>query len=74
MRKKIIVEGMDTFLMGSAITHILEGMAGIERIKLNLEEEAILIEYSTGSFTEEELCDAINAEGFEVLDLYDEPE
>jgi copper chaperone CopZ len=72
MKKVIIVEGMDNIQMGSAVSRILEGMSGVDKVTLNLEEESIIVEYSRGVLTEDELCDAINEEGFEVADIFDE--
>ncbi|WP_304509552.1 heavy-metal-associated domain-containing protein [Anaerotignum sp.] len=72
MKKVIIVEGMDNLPMGSAVSRILEGISGVDKVALNLEEESIVVEYGRGVFTEEELCAAINEEGFEVLEIFDE--
>lgn len=72
MKKVIVVEDMDNMQMGSAVSRILEGMSGVEKVTLNLEESSITAEYSRGAFTEDELCDAINEEGFEVVDISDE--
>lgn len=72
MKKVIVVEGMDNMLMGSAISRILEGVSGVDKLKLNLEEESIVVEYGRGVLTEDELCDAINEEGFEVVEIFDE--
>jgi copper chaperone CopZ len=72
MKKVIVVEGMDNMPMGSAISRILEGMSGVDKVTLNLEEESILVEYGRGVLTEDELCDAINEEGFEVVEILDE--
>lgn len=58
--------------MGSAVSRILEGIGGVDKVVLNLEEESVAVEYSRGVITEEELCDAINEEGFEVLEIFDE--
>lgn len=72
MKKVIVVEGMDNMPMGSAISRILEGMNGIDKVTLNLEEESIVVEYGRGALTEDELCDAINEEGFEVVEIFDD--
>lgn len=72
MKKIIVVEGMDNIPMGSAVSRILEGMGGIDKVRLNLEEESVLVEFGRGALTEDELCDAISEEGFEVLEIYDE--
>lgn len=72
MKKVIVVEGMDNLPMGSAVFRILEGMSGVDKVTLNLEEESIVVEYGRGVFTEDELCDAINEEGFEVVEIFDE--
>ncbi|WP_324824744.1 heavy metal transport/detoxification protein [Sinanaerobacter sp. ZZT-01] len=72
MKKVIVVEGMDNMPMGSAVSRILEGMSGVDKVMLNLEEESILVEYGRGILTEDELCDAINEEGFEVVEIFDE--
>lgn len=72
MKKVIVVEGMDNMPMGSAVSRILEGMSGVDRVTLHLEEESILVEYGRGVLTEDELCDAINEEGFEVVEILDE--
>lgn len=71
MKKVIVIEGMDTLQIGRAISSMLEGLNGLENVKLNLDEQSILVEYSRGVFTEEELCDAIGEEGFEVVDIFD---
>lgn len=72
MKKVIVVEGMDNMPMGSAVSRILEGMSGVDKVTLHLEEEAILVEYGRGVLTEDDLCDAINEEGFEVVEILDE--
>lgn len=58
--------------MGRAVSRILEGLSGVDKVRLNLEEESIIVEYGRGVLTEDELCDAINEEGFEVVELFDE--
>lgn len=72
MKKVIVVEGMDNMPMGSAVSRILEAMSGVDKVTLNLEEESILVEYGRGVLTEDDLCDAINEEGFEVVEIFDE--
>ncbi|HZK02401.1 MAG TPA: hypothetical protein VFC96_06030 [Anaerovoracaceae bacterium] len=72
MKKVIVVEGMDNIPMGSAVSRILEGMSGVDKVMLNLEEESILVEYGRGVLTEDDLCDAIIEEGFEVVEIFDE--
>lgn len=72
MKKTIVVEGMNNMPMGSTVSRILEGMSGVDKVMLNLEEESILVEYVRGVLTEDELCDAINEEGFEVVEIFDE--
>lgn len=72
MKKVIVVEGMDNMPMGSAVSRILEGMSGVDKVTLHLEEESILVEYGRGVLTEDDLCDAINEEGFEVVEILDE--
>lgn len=72
MKKVIVVEGMDNMPMGSAVSRILEGMSGVDKVTLHLEEESILVEYGRGVLTEDDLCDAINEEGFEVVEIFDE--
>ena len=72
MKKVIVVEGMDNMPMGSAVSRILEGMSGVDKVMLNLEEESILVEYGRGVLTEDDLCDAIIEEGFEVVEIFDE--
>ena len=71
MKKVIVVEGMDTLLIGKAMSHILEGMNGVDKVSLNLDEESVTVEYGRGVLTEDDLCDAIGGEGFEVVDIYD---
>ncbi|WP_027398407.1 heavy-metal-associated domain-containing protein [Anaerovorax odorimutans] len=72
MKKVIVVEGMDNMPMGSAVSRILEGMGGLDKVKLNLEKQSIIVEYGRGVLTEDELCDAINEEGFEVVEIFDD--
>jgi len=72
MKKVIVVEGMDNMPMGSAISRILESMSSVDKVTLKLEEESIIVEYCRGALTEDELCDAINEEGFEVVDIFEE--
>ncbi|MEA4891109.1 MAG: hypothetical protein VB085_00895 [Peptococcaceae bacterium] len=72
MKKVIVVEGMDNMPMGSAVSRILEGMSGVDKVSLKLEEESIIVEYGRGVLTEDDLCDAINEEGFEVVEISDE--
>lgn len=73
MKKTIVVEGMNHLQIGSAIAGILESVSGVDRVSLNLEEEAVAVE-CIRAVTDEDLCDAINEEGFEVLEIYDEYE
>ena len=72
MKKTIIVDGMNHIPIGSAVSRILEGLNGVERVALDLEQESILVEYDQGVLSEEDLCDAINEEGFEVVEIFDE--
>lgn len=72
MKKVIVVEGMDNLQMGSAVSRILEGISGVDKVTLNLEEESIIVEYVRGALTEDELCEAINEEGFEVVEIFDD--
>lgn len=72
MKKVIVVEGMDTLQMGSAVARILEGMSGVDKVTLDLEGESIIVEYGRGALTEDELCEAINEEGFEVVEIFDD--
>ena len=72
MKKVIVVEGMDNMPMGSAVSRILEGMSGVDKVSLKLEEESIIVEYGRGVLTEDDLCDAINEEGFEGVERSDE--
>jgi copper chaperone len=72
MKKVIVVEGMDNLQMGSAVARILEGISGVDKVKLALEEESIIVEYDRGALTEDELCEAINEEGFEVVEIFDD--
>ena len=72
MKKVIVIEGMDNMPMGNAISRILESISGVDKTKLYLEKESIVVEYERVVLTEDELCDAINDEGFEVADIFDE--
>lgn len=72
MKKVIVVEGMDNLQMGSAVSRILEGISGVDNVTLNLEEESIIVEYARGALTEDELCEVINEEGFEVVEIFDD--
>lgn len=69
--KVFIVEGMDNMPIGSAVSRILEGMS-VDKVTLNIEEKSIIVEYGRGKLTEDDLCDAINEEGFEVIEILDE--
>lgn len=71
MKKVIVVEGMDILQIGRAVSSILEGLGGVDSVKLDLDEQSIIVEYSRGAFTEDELCEAINEEGFEVVEIFD---
>lgn len=71
MKKVIVIEGMDTLQIGRAVSNILEGLGGVDSVKLDLGEQSIIVEYSRGAFTEDELCEAINEEGFEVVEIFD---
>jgi len=71
MKKVIVVEGMDTLLMGKAVSLILEELKGVDKVTLDLDEESIIVEYGRGALTEDDLCDAINEEGYEVIDIFD---
>lgn len=72
MKKVIIVDGMDNIPMGSAVSRILEGLGGVDRVALKLEEESIIVDYDQSILTEDDLCDAINEEGFEVVEIFNE--
>ena len=72
MKKVIVVEGMDNLQIGSAVSRILEGISGVDKVTLNLEEESIIVEYVRGALTEDELCESINEEGFEVVEIFDD--
>ena len=71
MKKVIVVEGLDTLLMGKAVSLILEELKGVDKVTLDLDEESIIVEYGRGALTEDDLCDAINEEGYEVIDIFD---
>ena len=72
MKKVIVVEGMDILQMGNAVSRILEGISGVDKVMLNLEEESIIVEYGRGALTEDDLCEAINEEGFDVVEIFDD--
>ncbi|WP_312071622.1 hypothetical protein [Anaerotignum propionicum] len=74
MKKFIVVEGMNHLQMGSAIARILESVNGVDGVSLHLGEEVVVVECERDEVTDEELCDAINEEGFQVVDIYDEYE
>lgn len=71
MKKVIVIEGMDNMQMGRAVSLILEGIRGVDSVKLDLDEQSIIVEFGRGALTEDELCDAINEEGFEVVEILD---
>jgi len=71
MKKVIVVDGMDTLQMGQAVSRILEGVGGVDSVKLDLDEQSIIVEFGRGVLTEDELCDAINEEGFDVVEIFD---
>jgi copper chaperone CopZ len=71
MKKVIVIKGMDTLQKGRAVAGVLEGMSGIDSVKLDLDEESIIVEFSRGAFTEDELCEALSDEGFEAADIFD---
>ena len=74
MKKIIFVEGMNHVQIGSAVCHILESVNGVDRVRLNLDEEAVVVECAANQVTNEELCDAINEEGFQVVEIFNEEE
>ena len=74
MKKIIFVEGMNHIQIGSAVCHILESVNGVDRVRLNLDEEAVVVECAANQVTNEELCDAINEEGFQVVEIFNEEE
>lgn len=74
MKKIIFVEGLNHIQMGSAVSHILESVSGVDRVRLNLDQEAVIVDYEGDQITDEELCDAINEEGFQVVEIYNEDE
>ena len=74
MKKIIFVEGMNHIQIGSAVCHILESVNGVDRVRLNLDEEAVVVECAANQVTNEELCDAINEEGFQVVEIINEEE
>ncbi|MCQ4937309.1 heavy-metal-associated domain-containing protein [Anaerotignum propionicum] len=74
MKKIIFVEGMNHIQIGSAVCHILESVNGVDRVRLNLDEEAVVVECAANQVTDEELCDAINEEGFQVVEIFNEEE
>lgn len=54
--------------MGSAVSRILEGMSGVEKVTyVKIEEDSILVEYGRGVLTEDDLCDAINEEAMPTV-------
>jgi copper chaperone CopZ len=71
MKKVIVIDGMDTLQKGRAVAGILEGIGGVDSVKLNLDEESIIVEFGRGVLTEDELCEALSDEGFEVADIFD---
>lgn len=71
MSKLIVIEGMDNLQMGRAVSRIFEGIGGVDDVKLDLDEQSIIVEFGRGALTEDELCDAINEEGFEVVEIFD---
>lgn len=72
MKKIIFVESMNHMQMGSAVCNILESVNGVDRVRLNLDEEAVIVECEGNQVTDEELCDAINEEGFQVVEIFNE--
>jgi copper chaperone CopZ len=72
MKKVLVIEGMDTLQMGTAIVRIFEGLAGVDKATLDLDEQTITVEFPRGALTEDDLCDAVSEEGFEVADVYDD--
>jgi copper chaperone CopZ len=71
MKKVIVIEGMDTLQKGRAVAGVLEGMSGIDGVKLNLDEDSVIVDFRRGAFTEDELCEALSDEGFEVAEIFD---
>jgi copper chaperone CopZ len=71
MKKTVIIEGMDTLQKGRAISDIIGSISGVGSVKLNLDEQAVIVEFGRGVLTEDELCDALSDEGFEVSDIFD---
>lgn len=74
MKKIIFVEGMNHIQIGSAVCHILESVSGVDRVRLHLDEEAVVVECEGNQVTDEELCDTINEEGFQVVEIFNEEE
>lgn len=74
MKRIIFVEGMNHVQIGSAVCHILESVNGVDRVRLDLDQEAVVVECEGNQVTDEELCDAINEEGFQVVEIFNEEE
>ena len=71
MKKTMVIEGMDNMQMGRAVVDVLERLDGVNRVALYLDEEALTVDYTRGALTEDDLCDAVNEEGFGVSDIFD---
>lgn len=67
MKKSILIEGMSCGHCVQAVTEAIMAVAGVEKVNVNLDEKKAEIDYQEEKVKVEELYQAIEDVGFEVL-------
>jgi len=69
MGKKILlnVEGMSCGHCQAAVEKAVQGLAGVSEVKVDLAGKKVEVEYEPGKVTEEEIKNAIEDQGYEVV-------
>ena len=69
MKKTIRIEGMACMHCVGAVTQALEALAGMEQVKVDLDEKMAVVEYAGGSITDQAIQEAVEEEGFTVIEI-----
>lgn len=67
MKKSILIEGMSCGHCVQAVTEAIMAVAGVEKVNVNLDEKKAEVDYQEEKVKVEELYQAIEDVGFEVL-------
>lgn len=67
MKKIILIEGMSCGHCVQAVTEAIMAVAGVEKVNVNLDEKKAEVDYQEEKVKVEELYQAIEDVGFEVL-------